>query len=288
MKKQIKKIGLATVFFNPDQSSIDKFISFVNYGYIVAIANNGIQDIYLEKIDKIDGLIVVGNGENIGLAKAMNMSIEAILVNHPNVDSVALFDQDSDPELNLPFELHESYFSINKTENIACLGPVLIDKKSSTKQIRKNEIKVIDVMTIATSGTFISREKYYELGKLKDDFFIDCIDHEWCFRAKSLGMKVMLDQSLSMIHDMGEDGINWFGKYKPVYRNPIRHYYITRNTLAMLKLKYVPLLWKINESFKLIRRIVFYVIFSNKKIISINYIGHAFFDGVVGKMGKKN
>jgi rhamnosyltransferase len=103
-----------------------------------------------------------------------------------------------------------------------------------------------------------------------------------------MGLKVYVDNKIEMKHNMGEDGMDWFGVYKPIYRSPVRHYYIVRNTLAMFRIQYVPMRWKTQEFLKLIRRIIFYVIFSNNRVQTLKNIIQAFSDGLSGKMGVKN
>lgn len=283
----MKKVAIATVFYNPDELSVRQFISFADDGYIVVIANNGIREIDLLILSLAKGIKIVGDGINIGLAKGMNLAIREIFSKNSKVDSVVLLDQDSKPDLSMPIDLRDSYNSIDKTEMVACIGPLVKDIKSLLKYKRKLN-GLVEVATIATSGTFITRENYEKVGSLKDDLFIDCIDHEWCFRAKSLGMKIMIDRNIEMKHDMGEDGVDWFGTYKPVYKSPIRHYYIVRNTISLLMNPCVPVSWRAIEFLKLIRRIIFYSIFSNNKVLTLRYIFSAVFDGLRGRLGAKN
>lgn len=281
------KIGIATVFYNPNILSIELFKSLADHGYVVAIANNGIGQDDLNLISQHKNITIVGTGINIGLAKGMNDAINSILENNIKIEAIALFDQDSKPDIILPELLYKSYNENYVALNLACIGPILIDEKISLNRIHK--LKTLsEVTTIATSGTLISRKNYKKVGPLKDDFFIDCIDHEWCFRAKSMGLKVYVDNKIEMKHNMGEAGIDWFGTYKPIYRSPVRHYYIVRNTLAMLRTQYVPMRWKAVEVLKLIRRIVFYIIFSDNRVKTFKNIFQAFSDGLTGKMGVKN
>lgn len=284
------KIGIATVFYNPDILSVEHFKSLADYGYIVSIANNGIGRNEYDLIVDNKNITIVGMGINEGLAKGMNDAINLIFKNNIEIDVVIMFDQDSKPDFILPKLLYKSHCENHEALSMACIGPMLIDEKILIKNENKiNKINKIDeVTTIATSGTLISRKNYEKVGPLKEDFFIDCIDHEWCFRAKGMGLKVYVDNEVKMKHNMGEDGMNWFGVYKPIYRSPLRHYYIVRNTTAMLRAQYVPMMWKVKELLKLIRRIIFYTLFSNNKANTFKNIIQAIGDGLTGKMGVKN
>jgi rhamnosyltransferase len=281
------QVGVATVFFHPDEKSIENFKSLADYGYVVAIANNGMTESDLKSIQYYKDIIIIGNGMNVGLAKAMNDAVYALMKNSPEIDSYFLLDQDSKPDYSLPNSLRESYFLNCEKNKVACLGPRIHDEKSSLPIVERS-VRFKEAQTIATSGTLIPRDKFEEIGSLKEELFIDCIDHEWCFRARSQGMKIVIDNNLIMKHNMGEDGIDWFGSYKPIYRSPIRHYYIVRNSVVMLKTQYIPISWRILEYFKLIRRVVFYVVFSTNRIKTTKNIFQAIGDGVIGKLGAKS
>jgi rhamnosyltransferase len=88
-----------------------------------------------------------------------------------------------------------------------------------------------------------------------------------------------------MIHDMGDIGINYWGQYKPIHRSPIRHYYIIRNTLYLVRLTYVPIRWKLVELLKTFRRIMAYLVFSSDRLASVRLIFLGIFDGLCGRLG---
>jgi rhamnosyltransferase len=282
-----KNIGIATVFYNPDRLSLNVFKALSDYGYVVVVANNGIADEYLTELKQHDKIVIVGEGINVGLARAMNDAIERILNENVNIEGFIQFDQDSKPDFNLPISLRNNFNKYSQTRNIGCIGPIIRDKKTLLKSEPTLENSVKNVQTIATSGTYMTREIFNRVGSLKEDLFIDCVDHEWCFRAQNLGFEILIDNSIEMIHDMGEDGFDWFGTYKPIYKSPIRHYYIIRNTLSLMSCNYIPLNWKIIETAKTFRRMLFYIIFSKDKMQTIINIKSALFDGLTGKLGEK-
>jgi rhamnosyltransferase len=283
--KIIGNIGIATVFYNPDREALNMFKALSDYGYVVVVANNGMDDEYLTEIKQHDKIVIVGAGVNVGLARAMNDAINKILQENINIEGFVQFDQDSKPDFNLPISLRNNFCKYSKTRNIGCIGPKIRDKKSLLKNEFTLGSSVVNVLTIATSGTYMTREVFNRVGSLNEGLFIDCVDHEWCFRARNLGLEVLIDESIEMIHDMGEDGIDFFGTYKPIYRSPVRHYYIIRNTIYILGLNYVPLSWKITEFLKTFRRILFYIIYSIKPIHTIRNIIRGIAHGLIGRLG---
>lgn len=277
-------IGIIVIFYNPTEDCVDHYLKLAFAGFQVAIGNNGMKEDFYNRLQGKENIFIVGEGANIGLASALNNCIK-FCTNELHVSSVVLFDQDSKPKVDLPVQLENSFRYLQSIGNPACVGPHLVDRKMTGRTYSKSDKKYLKVDTIATSGTFISADVIKKVGMMMDGLFIDCIDHEWCFRASNLGFEIYVDQLNTMEHDMGENGINWFGKYKPVYRSPTRHYYIVRNTIYILKLKYIPFAWRLLESFKLIRRIVFYIFFSIAPIKTLRNVSQGVLDGLLGRLG---
>lgn len=283
----IKKIGVVTVFYNPEVSSAVKFIEFANAGYKVVIANNGMSDSIFTMIICCENIKVVGCGKNVGLAGALNSAVDVLLASE-QIEGFVLFDQDSLPDMDLPVKLHDAYSALCNKYKIGCIGPRIIDIKDNSKKLLMTDNDIFLVDTVVTSGTYINKFVYKKVGSFKEDLFIDCVDHEWCFRAINMGYINLINFKTSMLHNMGEAGFNWFGKFKPLYKSPVRHYYIVRNTTYMLRLDYVPWAWKITEIFKFVRRILFYVAFSNNRVLSIKNVVTGLYDGISGKLGRLN
>ena len=59
-------------------------------------------------------------------------------------------------------------------------------------------------------------------------FFMDWIDMEWCWRAIKKGYKIIGNANVAIEHKLG-DYFKTVGGKQILLRNPIRHYYITRN-----------------------------------------------------------
>jgi rhamnosyltransferase len=242
------------------------------------VANNGIDRHLLKELQAEENVIIHGNGTNVGLAAGLNLCIKKF-IGSPTLDSIVLFDQDSEPDVELPERLYRSYTDLSGIVAVGCLGPLINDVKSNRKA-KKAKTRLIKVATLATSGTFVEKETFKLVGLMREEFFIDCLDHDWCFRARSFGFESYIDQSIVMQHNMGDSGLNFLGVYKPVHKSPIRHYYIIRNTIACIYSTYVPLHWKISEILKTARRIAFYPIVSSDRKRTLKAICYGLVDGL--------
>lgn len=272
-------IGCVIVFFEPKDDAILTVQNLVSNNYhVIAVINKVSRSINI-KLRCVPGLHIIQNKENLGLATGLNQGA-AYAFDVLKLKYAIFFDQDSVPNDSLPQMLMEEFES-KSNENLACISPSLIDKKS--KNLQPNNQKLI---TAPTSGTLIPISAWKKIGPMLDGLFIDCIDHEWCFRALNQGYKIEISSDIKMLHNMGDLGIHIMGSYKPIYESPLRHYYIVRNTLLLFSYKHVPKEWLIIEILKLIPRVLFYFYFSKNKIKTLKLVLMAIKDGICGKTGR--
>lgn len=270
------------VLFHPQRSVEKKVKALASGGYLVVVVSNGADGDLLNSLRNKAGIELIKNSENLGLAHALNQGI-ASAFDDPEVQFVVLFDQDSSPPVKLPLVLANEL----DIDSDACIGPRLIDVKAQGAGYRTHNSKAgaKAVVSIPTSGTVISRRAFATVGPMLEKLFIDGIDHEWCLRAAHKGFKVRISDQVTMLHDMGDDGIVWFGDYKPLYKNPIRHFYIIRNSMYLGLHGCLPLRWRLLELLKTLRRIPVYLWVSNDRMRSVKLIVQALIDGYRSKLG---
>ena len=279
-----KTVSCVVVLYQPADAVLALVDTFVAGGYDIVVVVNEASPAIRQRLNAGDSVSVIDNHGNIGLAKALNVGIQhAFAVNHS--DYVALFDQDSMPDADLPRLLADE-LKLAEVARVACIGPQLIDRKNSVAQYHTNCVSALDhPRSIPTSGTVISRTAYGAVGPMMEELFIDGIDHEWCLRAWSKGYSVCVSPNVAMLHDMGDASMNYFGRYKPVHRSPLRHYYVVRNTFYLMRFTYLPLSWRLSELLKTPRRMAAYVVFSSDRWRTLRLIAHAVRDGIAGRMG---
>ncbi len=85
-----------------------------------------------------------------------------------------------------------------------------------------------------TSGSLVRLSAFEELGGFREDLFIDCVDHEFCLRARRHGWRIVQQQDAVLLHRMGRlhkvtfPVRCWVTDYEP-----IRRYYMVRNLLEV-------------------------------------------------------
>jgi rhamnosyltransferase len=283
------------VAFNPKQPLTSRINILLGAVDIVYVINNG-SELFLPMNEfRPDSVVLITNSSNIGLAGALNRGLLEAFSTF-ETELVILFDQDSRPSGDLVQKLFESARSAKRAGlKVAVMTPTLQDEKNPTTSIGKPRPKnlkpifeaIFQIQTAATSGSVLSREAYETVGPMLDDLFIDGIDHEWSFRAKRHGYFCYRDGSVIMPHNMGDIGLVFRRRQRPIHTSPLRHYFIVRNTFYLVKLPYVDRKWKIYEILKTVPRALAYVWFSSDSRVTVVLMALGVRDGLLGNLDRR-
>jgi len=279
-------------------SSLDRVGDLLN-SLLLANSNVIIVDNGSSNIDDLRLLIascrncfLIENSTNQGIAYAQNIGIKKAIQN--NAEYILFFDQDSSVESNFVQHLYEDYNAV-KEQNIpiAAIGPRFIDERYNFYYpgLKLNNIGLIDKFDVShikdpceasvliSSGTLVSIDALKEIGLMREEFFIDFVDTEWCFRALSKGYKIYISKKAFMKHSIGDDVVRIFNFNIPVH-SAFRRYYRVRNLFFMWKMSYIPklLISKLMVS-NFIHQILL-ILLKDKKLDYIKYYSKAIKDGI--------
>jgi rhamnosyltransferase len=123
---------------------------------------------------------------------------------------------------------------------------------------------------------------------MREEFFIDKVDIEWCFRARAQGYQSFGTGRAHMCQRLGDGEVKiwYFGwRYISLY-SPIRVYYQIRNYVAMCRLDYVDWKWKVRKGWSTLG--IFYAQgFFGKRRGEACLMGlFGLWHGLVNRMGK--
>jgi rhamnosyltransferase len=293
-----------TVTFNPDISLLSEQLKAIQDSCNIIIVDNGSTaenfDQLTELIGKYDKIEFVALGENTGIAYAQNEGIDRARTCYPDTTSILLLDQDSTPNADMIYRLKNSLAMLGE-KFVSAVGPSLIDQFTGTplgfhqisgfryKRVcpSSNQSNPIEICNINSSGLLIDVKALDIAGGFENDFFIDHVETEWCYRATSLGVRLYGIPDAEMQHQMGENSIKYwfFGERTMPYRKPIRHYYLFRNSLVLQHRSYVPTTWKIWNIAKLIFTFLYFTLFSRERSEQLKQMRRGIADGI--KRGRK-
>jgi len=290
------------VTYNPNMSILNlQYQSIKNQVDTIIYIDNGSKNLkeielfWNEIINNSDKILVIRNGINKGLGFAQNQGIN--MARNLSTTHILLLDHDSVVQHNFVSNLYDTEKDLKiKGHKVGAIGAMYFNKSTGEiypitkyfgpfiKRIRPSEIPVEASFLIA-SGCFISIKVLDQIGGMNEDLFVDYIDVEWCFRAKSFGYKVFVSPKAKMDHQIGDKRTSVFGRMISVH-SPLRRYYLFRNSVFMLRQKDVYLGYKIREiTFNLMRLIIF-LLLSKDRSAYLKYSLNGFIDGINGKTGE--
>ena len=231
---------------------------------------------------------IIRNGKNLGLAFALNQGVH--FAQSLGLTYVILFDQDSEVYENTIAMMCKISMSI-EDQSFGMLGAAYKSKPDS----KSNAISYVKKKAIITSGSLVPISLFENVGEFRTDYFIDCLDSEFCLRLRKNGYSIYQTSTNLLKHAVG-DPINHkiFGlRFLSTRHSADRRYYIARNHLVMLReyrnmLSKMPFFWLI----KTIRRSMYYALivicFERGKMLKLKAIATGIKDGLFNKMGKRD
>ncbi len=199
---------------------------------------------------------------NIGLASAMNLGLREVQAQGHGF--AVLFDQDS--------QVPEGFFAALQTAyaeavalcgpRVAAIGPRIENPVSGRRmpfKLFSRVFKRADVLRagsdnlfqadfLISSGCLLALQHLDAIGLMKDSYFIDNVDLEWCFRASAKGFVLLGSDHTRLLHSIGEDDDNPLVRAGLIVsHSPLRSYYSTRNRVHLYRQPYAPLGWKLRD-----------------------------------------
>ncbi|RQX84459.1 glycosyltransferase family 2 protein [Burkholderia anthina] len=237
----------------------------------------------------------IANGANLGIATALNQGIERLIA--AGCRSALLFDQDSEPSHKLLVELPRT-LAVERKRNpcVALVGPAYEDARLGgvapfvrfgylkLRRVLPEGLQPIEVDFLITSGSCVNLDVWRDIGPMDDALFIDFVDLEWCVRARSKGYSVLGAPALRLTHELGGEPVKVFGRSYPGH-GPVRHYYLFRNAIALIRRTYVPWSWKTTELVKMPVRLVIYALFMQPRLAHLRLSLLGIWHGIIGRAG---
>ncbi|WP_429191125.1 glycosyltransferase family 2 protein [Aeromonas veronii] len=234
--------------------------------------------------------------QNFGIAHAQNVGIKISLVSEKSF-AVVLFDQDSILDADLLGRLFDDYIVLHRTvgDRLAAIGPQIIDSFSGKKELslggvfkkEDNKQGFVVKREIIASGKVINKNVVLDIGLMDDSLFIDGVDHEWCWRAKSKGYEIYMSNNVSMVHTVGDARLKFLFITLRV-ASPVRMYYQVRNFFILFSRGYVPLYWKLRNSIGYFIKFIVFGFFTEDFQDRRKYMIQGFKDGLLRRTGKIN
>lgn len=270
MKSEIGII-IVTYGINHNTAGLEKIlrVSSTYKKSHILIVNNGPENKFLRNlVSKNESFKIINLNKNLGIAGAQNTGIRYLF---NSCDAFIFFDQDSTPCDNFVEKLLEDV----DLNGLSIFGPIHQDdqskdflplvnirkigfKKSTIAKFSNNlEIHKSDI--IISSGMMVTKSVFQKIGMMKDSFFIDGVDTEFCLRARSNNIPVRVKSNVIMKHRIGKRSTK-FLCFNIYHHSKERVFYQLRNTILYLKFSYIPKTFAFSEIAKVIsNRFIFLI-----------------------------
>jgi rhamnosyltransferase len=218
--------------------------------------------------------------ENRGLAAAINIGL--LHLRDVGCRFAVLFDQDSHIGPTYCRDILEAWEEAVAIsgDRVAAIGPRLQDPDTgrrtpfrefdrmffrSDRRVTENS-SLYHTGFLISSGTLVPIAVLADVGLMRDEYFIDNIDVEWCFRARSLGYELYGTDRAVLYHRIGEPSDNLLVRHGILVKHsPLRSYYSTRNRINLYRQRYAPLGWKVRDFCRFVLKSLWLLVFSAQR-----------------------
>lgn len=200
---------------------------------LVVVADNTPGD-SVSAAEKLDhpNVRVLRSGRNLGLAAALNLGLREV---PPDAAAVLFLDQDS----VLPPDLIAGLARHLEDPTIGVVGPAPVDAEKGgqyeTLSILHGDVS--DRYSVITSGMLVRRSCFTSVPGFREDFFVDCVDIDFCLRLRRAGVRIVRDKHLTMPHSIGDgrDHRLLFVPVRVLHYAAWRHYWVARNGMVLTR-----------------------------------------------------
>src|ERR1700722_9353786 len=201
-----RQVCAILVSYHPDADLPHRVSRILEQAGALVIVDNGSEDearAMLERIAADPRVSLVLNPTNVGVARGLNLGVGE--GRGSAFGWVLLLDQDSDPHDGMLRSLIEVRAAYPEPSRVAVIGAGFGEETGSAREpgARAAAAQWEEVDAVITSGSLIPLAVHSAVGPFRDEFFIDYVDSEYCFRARARGYRVIRTAKPLMSHTIG-------------------------------------------------------------------------------------
>ncbi|CNK75266.1 dTDP-rhamnosyl transferase RfbF [Yersinia aleksiciae] len=298
-------ISAVVVTFNPEVEVFKLLIKSIipQVDQLIIVDNGSLSEIRSgleELVTNYQNIYLISLFDNMGIAFAQNCGIKKSFSMESS--HVLLLDHDSIPAENMVEKLLTLELKLlSQGRQVGAVGPTSVDRRTSTRSgfVRKSGILIkriypddskgfVETDFLIASGTLIRTEVLHNIGLMKENYFIDHVDTEWCFRAVNCGYELFGCGEAFLNHSLGDSVIRiWMGRWREIPKHsPLRNYYIFRNTIHMVTSTPMSWSWKLAHIYRLMIFFVFFMIAAKPRYRRFMMMMKGSYDGIRGISGR--
>lgn len=247
---------------------------------IVDNASDAESLVIIEKASASPDVNVIRNPENLGIARALNQGMT--WARSHGYKWALLLDQDTVMAPEMVATWIEVFADCPNRAEIAIIGSNRF-LNSDSQSNPSGVVRWKPGKTVITSGSLIRVESAERIGPFREEFFIDCVDFEFCLRARRRGFYVIEVLVPMMEHYIGSPKtvrVLW-SKIQLYNHRPWRSYYMIRNFVILAREYLVADPWWVFRMSSAMTRIVIVTLLMEKsRTLKARHMFLGFCDGL--------
>jgi rhamnosyltransferase len=308
MTPSTRRVLAVVVTFHPEQIRLLRLMELLceQVDSVLVVDNtpdelSGSADVLKLLLGSFRQLRIRRLGENRGIAAAQNIGIQIAI--EEGYEHVLFSDQDSLPAEDMVANLLLTSDELHGDGvAVGCICPAYFDEMTQQPfsfQVQRpghpfystvpgdTAQPWVEIITTISSGSLMPVSTLRRVGGMREDFFIDDVDTEWCHRARSLGFRNFGTSRARLSHRLGSASFRiwYFGWRKQSEYSPTRLYYRFRNFALMVRLPHVPARWSLRAAWYWLGNIYAHSLYAEHRCQNIGAILWGLWDGVRGQSG---
>jgi|ERR1700677_2336994 rhamnosyltransferase len=242
----------------------------------------------LRKASQKLGYQLLENGENLGIAEALNQGVRCAKSN--GYCWVILFDQDSTITDGFIGQMFATWQAHPHRERVGSIHPKYVEPDTGVEPRVRRASDGGPVISI-TSGQLLPIWIFDKVGWFASEYFIDCVDFEYCFRIRAAGYLIADSRQATLLHAAGHASrrLTFLGfSFRPTHHSAIRRYYMSRNRVAVVR-KYFRVFpgWVLQFMYDCLRETIKCFIGDRDRPRKFRNFLLGTWDGLTNRMGKR-
>lgn len=299
MDRSLDSVCALIVTYWPERNTLRGVVEAIRpqVGGIVVVDNSGDEDPVSPALTDANVDAVLSHPDNIGLAAAQNEGIAWARAH--GFTHVLFLDQDSRPADGMVQALRVALESLLLDGPVAAVGPRFHDARERddapfvrigfplNRKVRcAPGLGTIACDFLISSGALVPLPVLDAVGGMDAGLFIDNVDLEWSFRARSMGYSLHGVCNAVMHHHLGD-------ARRPlpllpraiVVHSPIRLYYMMRNRIVLYGLPHTPRTWVAQDVPRIFIKLMLFGLLVGPRWRNIRCMVRGLRDGLRGRRG---
>jgi rhamnosyltransferase len=278
------------VTYHPSAKMLENISKVLTQVQGLVIVDNGSDANELDPLRMASqtlGFQLIENGENLGIAEALNQGVR--WAKSKSYPWVVLFDQDSGITDGFVRQLFAAWRSLPERERVCSIHPRYVDPETRIEAVL-SRARDGGLAFPMTSGALMPVWIFDKIGWFASEYFIDFVDREYCCRIRAAGYLIADSGHAVLLHAAGNPATTTILGYTfhPSHHSAMRHYYMSRNCIVFYR-KYFRLFpgLALSTVYEQVKGLIRCLVAEGDRAHKFRNFLLGTWDGLTGRMGKR-